>query len=237
MRSSWRYVTAVVAVMFCAGRDAAAQPPRSDEPRLSPGRLVVSVGGAWVGADALGASRASTRQAVVGTATPPAATLFDTTSTLGGAPAAELGLMMAVTRAWAVEVRGRLARPTLTTTIARDVEATGSFSASERVSEYVVDASVAYQLARPRLSARARPYLLAGAGYLRQLHEDRVLVATGTAFHAGAGVRLWLVGGTGRRRDLGMTTEFRWEWRQDGIAVEDRVRSVPTLSLRLFARI
>ena len=51
---------------------------------------------------------------------------------------------MAVTPGWAVEVRGGVRRPTLTTTITSDAEAAGTFTATEDVAEYVVDASVLY---------------------------------------------------------------------------------------------
>jgi hypothetical protein len=44
---------------------------------------------------------------------------------------------------------------------------------------------------------RGVPFLRAGAGYLRELYEDNVLVETGRAYHAGGGLTLWF--GDGRR--------------------------------------
>ena len=38
---------------------------------------------------------------------------------------------------------------------------------------------------------------LAGAGYLRQLHQDRTLIEHGQIFYAGGGLRYWLRGGDG----------------------------------------
>jgi hypothetical protein len=198
---------------------------------------MLSVGGGWTGADALGGADAVTRAPAVGAATPPPFVLFRTESELGAAPAAELALAVAVTRAWAVEVRGATARPTLTTTITGDAEASGTFTATERVSEYVVDASAIYHLGRPRPGNRTRFYVLGGGGYLRQLHADNVLAETGATWHAGAGARVWLRGGDGRRRDLGLTGDLRWTWRKNGISFDDSVRSVPTVSLRVFVRL
>lgn len=226
-----------LAVCALVGTAGAAAAQNSTGPDLRPGRLLVGVGGGWTGADALGGADAAVRQAATGTAAPPTSALFKTDSEIGAAPAAEAALTLAVTRAWAVEVRGSLARPTLTTTITADVEASGTFTATERLSEYVVDASAIYHLGRPRLGARTRLFVLAGGGYLRQLHEDNVLVDTGATWHVGAGARLWLRGGDRRQRDVGLTGEVRWMWRKDGIAFDDGVRSVPTASLRFFVRL
>lgn len=224
----------VLAIAWASG-EAAAQGTSS--PSLQPGRLIVSVGGGWTGAEALGGSGGVIRAPAVGSATPPPFVLFRTESELGAAPAAELALGVGVTRAWAIEVRGTTARPTLTTTITGDTEASGTFTATDRVSEYVVDASAIYHLGRPRLGSRTRLYVLGGGGYLRQLHADEVLAETGATWHVGVGARLWVRGGDGRRRDLGLTGDLRWAWRKNGITLEDSVRSVPTASLRVFVRL
>lgn len=205
-------------------------------PPWRPGQVTIAAGGGWIGADALGDVNASSRAAAVGTTTPSSFTLFTTASDLGGAPRAELGLGIAVTRALAVEVVGTLARPTLETRISGDVEGAPDATASERVDEYTAGARFTYDLARFTWARRARPFVAAGGAYLRQLHQDRVLVETGQMWTASGGLRVFLRGGGPRRaRPLGVTTEFGWAWRTGGISFRDGARSMPTAQLRFFA--
>lgn len=201
---------------------------------LRPGHLVIGLGGAWVGTDTLGTVRAETRATALGTTSPPPFTLFDTSSRLDGGAGADLTLTMAVTRGWAVEVRGGMRHPTLTTTITADAEAAGTFTATEDVAEYVVDASVLYHPSWAGLGSRGQAYLLAGGGYLRQLHDEDALVETGSSAHLGAGTRWWLAGGHGDGLEAGLTGDVRWVIRRDGITFDDGWRSLPALSVRAF---
>jgi hypothetical protein len=209
--------------------------PAAAQPALwRPWRPVISLGGGWTGAEALGTVRAETRATGLGTLTPSAFPLFTADSTLEGAPRAELAVAVPVTRRLLVEMLGTVARPTLSTAISRDAEGAPATTATEDVDDYTVGARVLYEVPRLAFGGRARPYLLAGGAYLRQLHEDQVLVETGQAWTAGAGLRVWFAGAR-QGRSLGVTTELAWQWRTGGIAFTDGVRGVPSLSLRLFA--
>lgn len=224
---------AVCALLAAAGRSS-AQPAGAAPVSWRPGHPVLSVGGGWSGSEALGTVTASTRATTLGTLTPPPFTLFDTTSTLDGAARLELGLAVPVTRTLAVEVVGGAARPTLTVAISGDAEGAPAVTASERVDEYTVGARLLYGLPRWSFGGRGRPYLAAGGAYLRQLHEERVLVETGQVWSAAAGLRLWLLGAR-QGRSLGVTTELGWHWRSGGIAFTGGTRGMPTASVRLFA--
>ena len=78
------------------------------------------------------------------------------------------------------------------------------------------------------------PFVSGGAGYLRQLHEDRTLVETGQLYYAGGGARLWLRGGHDRTRPIGVRGEFRFTVRRQGIDFADKTRAYPTFSLFAF---
>jgi hypothetical protein len=209
--------------------------PAAAQPALwRPWRPVISLGGGWTGAEALGTVRAETRATGLGTLTPSAFPLFTADSTLEGAPRAELAVAVPVTRSLLVEMLGTVARPTLSTAISRDAEGAPATTVTEDVGDYTVGARVLYEMPRLAFGGRARPYLLAGGAYLRQLHEDQVLVETGRAWTAGAGLRVWIAGAR-QGRSLGVTTELAWQWRTGGIAFTDGVRGVPSISLRLFA--
>ena len=234
MTPSWpgrRWVVraaAAVLVVLAPGL-ALAQPG----PALRPWRPVFEVAAGWVGTSDLGRVEATTRGAAVGAATAPAFRLFSTDSQLGAALAAGVSVVLPVSRQWAAAVRGSAARPTLTTRISADAEGAPSVEATEAVSDYTVDLSVLYQL--PRVGGRrARPYLVAGGGYLRQLHEDNTLVETGRTWHGGAGLRWWLRGGDQATRAMGLTGEVRWVWRTGGITFADGTRAMPAAVLALF---
>lgn len=202
-------------------------------PALRRWRPVVGLSGTWLGAQELGRVEAVTRRASLGATSPAPAALFTTSSTLDGAAGGELTLTVPVSARWAVSVRGAAARPALTTAVSADAEGAPNAEATEQVSDYVVDAAVLYQL--PRLGgARARPYLTAGGGYLRQLHEDNALVETGRTWHGGAGLRWWLRGGDRGTRPIGLTGEVRWVWRTGGISFSDGARGAPAAAVGVF---
>ncbi|MGE0814840.1 MAG: hypothetical protein AB7O28_04075 [Vicinamibacterales bacterium] len=228
-----RLLPIVVAVLMSPGA-AWAQGAGSAAPEWRPWRPVVSVGGGWAGADALGAAAAETRTATIATSTPPAFTLFRTDSRLGAAPRLDVAVAVPVTRALALEVGGTAARPTLSTSITGDAEAGAGATASERVDEYTLGVRVTYDLARWSWRRRLSPYVAAGGAYLRQLHEANVLLETGQVWTAGAGLRWWWRGGVGRR-SVGVSAETGWSWRSGGITVAGGARSAPVAALRVFA--
>ena len=227
-------IVVVLAAVLVAADLAAAQPAGGGPALWRPWHPVISVGGGWVGRASLGTVRAETRATGLGTLTPSAFPLFTADSTLDAGPRAELALAVPVTRTLLVEVLGTAARPTLSTAISRDAEGAPATTVTEDIDDYSVGARVLYDVPRLAFGGRARPYLLAGGAYVRQLHEDQVLVETGQAWTAGAGLRLWLAGAR-QGRSLGMTAELAWQWRTGGIAFTDGARGVPSLALRLFA--
>ena len=226
-----RGTVAVIAALVASGQTAWAQPAVA---ALRPGHVVLGLGGGWVGAETLGTIRAETRASAIGTTTPPGFTMFDSSSRLDGALSADATFTIAITPGWAVEVRGAMRRPTLTTTLTSDTEASGTFTATDEVAEYVIDASALYHPGWAAIGSRVRGYLLAGGGYLRQLYDGNALVETGTTAHAGVGARWWLAGGRGRGVEAGLTGDVRWVIRRDGITFEDGARSVPAFAVRAF---
>ena len=84
------------------------------------------------------------------------------------------------------------------------------------------------------MGRRLAPFVIAGAGYFRQLHEDRTLAETGRIYYAGAGARYWVRGGHDQSRPIGLRSEFRIKMRSKGIDFEDKTRTYPTLSVFVF---
>lgn len=232
----------VAAAVLCWPGDALAQrgpaKPRPmvqrDGPELRPMRLTISGGLVTSGGFPIGDLNAQIRRNAQGT-TPPPFTLFRAESEIERALGADVRLALALTRTLALEVGGSYSQPRLGITISQDNELDGGATVSEELSHWTFDVSGVYQLSAIRLGARARPYVIAGAGYIRQLHEGRVLAETGQTVHAGAGVRYWFRGATrGRTRPLGARAEVRINYRTGAIDFEDKARTYPTFSLLGF---
>jgi hypothetical protein len=201
-------------------------------PGFRPKRLVIAGGVSLAGSYPVGDTTASLRRNAVGT--PPTFTLLRAESELERAVGVDGRLSFAFTRALAIEASVGYATPQLGVTVSQDSEAASGAFVSERVSQYNVDVGVLYQLPID-LGRRMRTYVLGGGGYLRQLHEGRLLVETGSTIHLGGGVQYWLRGHEGRRRALGIRGEARYVRRSGGIEYEDAARGFPAVSVLFFA--
>lgn len=227
---------AIAGVLTLTLATTAAAQSGDESPSFRPWHPLVSIGGGVVGREAIGERTIETRAVATGTTTPPPFTLFRTESTLDRGGRGEAVIAVPVTRTLSIDLFGTAGRRTMTTTISGDAEGAPSTEATQDVSEYVVGARASLLLPGRWLGRRARPFATAGGAYLRQLHDDNVLVETGQAWMAGAGVHWWLRGSTGGSAvALGLTTELGWQWRSGGLAFDDGVRGLPTASLRVFA--
>lgn len=117
------------------------------------------------------------------------------------------------------------ARPSVRTRITSDVEGAEPLTTEERLDQYFVEASAVYFLHALRLGRQTVPFVSAGGGYLRQLHEGRTLVETGQVYHVGGGLRHWLrAGGRGFIRGAGLRVDVRAYVLSNGFRLEDGSR-------------
>jgi hypothetical protein len=100
---------------------------------------------------------------------------------------------------------------------------------AEKLAQYTVDVSGVFDLPAPLMNGRLQPYVSGGIGYLRQLHEGRLLVETGRTAHVSGGVRYWLRRVPNRRLALGVRAEARYLRRSGGIEFEDEARGLAAL--------
>ncbi|HKT81275.1 MAG TPA: outer membrane beta-barrel protein [Vicinamibacterales bacterium] len=115
--------------------------------------------------------------------------------------------------------------PTLTIDVADDIEGAAAASASERIHQYAIDGAALYYL-RSR-GARTRPFLLGGAGYLRELHEGQTLGANGQTYFGGGGIVRTLSGSKVR---LALRVDARVVARTKGIALDGDLHLAPVAS-------
>ena len=220
---------ACVAAALCAAHagSACAQPAAAPD-----GRLEIAVGASWVGPLSFGSRDANETTSTLGTLT-----LFSTSTRLGGAPSVDGRVGWRLSRALMVEGEASYGRPELQVTISNDQEAgltASSVTASERLEQFTAGGSIVW-LVRP--TPRVSPFLSAGAGYLRQLHETATLVQTGRYYQVGGGILFPLTSRPrGRLKTMGVRIDARGLVRVDGVAFDGTARLAPQAGASLFIR-
>jgi hypothetical protein len=158
--------------------------------------------------------------------------LFTADSTLHALAGAEARFGVRVGRALRVEAIGSYGASDLNVKLNADAEGAAGITASERVQQFTVEAAAVLEIPRWAIGPRATPFVSAGAGYLRALHEDRVLVDEGALWHAGGGLNLVLR--QGPSRTVGVRFDARAAF-QRGI-VDDDVHAAPVFGASAFVR-
>ncbi len=195
-------------------------------------QVTVNGGVGWSGGYDIGASSAELRTNATGTTAPPF-TLFNVDSRISPAPGAEVRVGVAIVRRLTIEGGVLFSRRRLAFGITGDAESAAEEFEGESLQHYVFDAGLLWELPAARVD-RLRLFAAGGAGYLRQLHQDRTLVASGQIYYVGGGARYWLRGRPDSDRSLGVRGDVRLNIRRNGIEFADRARLYPTLSLLMF---
>ena len=221
------------AIALCLALNAAlASAQNAPAPELRPHRVTINAGMTWLDGYDIGVSIAELRGNGAGT-TPPSFALLTADSHFTSTVAPEIRVGFSLSRRWSIEGGGQWGQPHIGIGISGDAEAAAQELPGEQVQQYVFDAGINWQLPIG-MGRRLAPFLGGGAGYLRQLHEDRTFAETGQVYYAGAGVRYWLRGGHAAARPIGIRGEFRVNLRRQGIDFANETRSYPTFSLGAF---
>jgi hypothetical protein len=207
----------IVARLLCVLATVAVAAPGAAQSRFE-----IGVGLSWTaGFDAGG------RDALLTSGTGSSSfTLFDTASRVNAAPGATATLGFFVTSRLAIEGTAEYSRPTLQTTISSDVEGATGTTAESRLTSLVIGGSARYHFGATRL----RPFVFGGAGWLRQLDEDNVLLITGPELHGGAGVSYRL------DRHFAVRGEGGVSLREKSLGFEARRRTLAVFAASLLYR-
>lgn len=150
--------------------------------------------------------------------------LFSTDAKLTSAPAAQAFAAVYVTRSLAIEAGFQYARPVLEVRLSDDFEDAPDVTASTTITQYLFTGSLVYHFGRP--GGKTTPFVAAGAGHVRDVHEGNGLIDAGTEYHGKAGVKLWF----GRRQNSGLRLEGGVSIRDGGFSLEEDRRIVPNAS-------
>jgi hypothetical protein len=222
----------VAVLVLPAGGEAIAQTrgpakpskPARPRPPLRPGSIEVDAGALWLGGIDFGTATA----AITANQTPPSDyPLFRTASQIKPAVAYEGRVGVRITRIIGVEGAFHYSRPSLETRISNDVEDAASLTASSDLSRYVFEVSGVVHLSGVKIGKSGSPFLLGGAGYVRELDGAKALVEAGSLYHAGGGIKYLL---SQRRhglvKGLGFRLDARVYFRDGGfdLAPDDPLR-------------
>jgi hypothetical protein len=195
----------------------------------SAGRVEVGIGGGLLGGAGLADDDAELR-----TRSGTNVALFGADSELSRAGELEVRGGIALTRRYSLELRAGISHPELRAVIAGDIEGAPDTTLVERLDRYAVDASFVARFDRLRIGPLV-PFVAAGAGYLRQLHEGLMLVEQGTAYHVGGGARHDVFsGGGGMLKAAGVRGDVRVYLFSGGVALSGRPTAVAGASASLF---
>jgi hypothetical protein len=224
------------AVRWCGGAAlallAAAPAWAQTPPTPSIGRLEVDAGGGWVGGARLGAADADLRAPA---AAPATFRVFSVDTRFASAPTFHVKAGVALNRRLGVEAGLMLSHPELRASVSNDAEAAPPITIAERIDQYSIDASVLVMISELGLGGRTLPFAAAGVGYLRQLHEGQTVVEEGHVFHAGGGIKHWLMArAQGFISGAGLRVDARLYLMSGGIAFEDRPRPHGAVSGSVF---
>lgn len=236
---------AIVIVAWCALAGAAAAQerplllpaPQGSRPAAAPaasagtrdpgrpGAFEISASALWSGSSSIGSSDANL---LSNNSSGTAYRLFTASGSFDAAVGFEARAGYHISRVFAVEGGLTFSRPTVSLTIANDVENGSGFTApGETISQFFFDASlVVYPWARPR-SGGWRPFAEVGAGYLTQLHGQSSAFSsyatkdTGQVYHVGGGARYFFGSRpSGALRALGLRFDARYYFRNGGFSFD-----------------
>jgi hypothetical protein len=197
-----------------------------------PGRIELSAGALWVGPQALGSNAANET-----TSTATSLRLFSTSSDLAGAVGVDGRVGVRLSPALVATAEASYTKPQVRVSISNDTENSTPVTAIETTQQYMIGGAVMWFLPYRFNASRVAPFVTAGGGYLRQLHEAATLVVTGRYYQVGGGVTYLFASRPNRvLKGLGFRAEARAIVRQHGVAFDTSAHLAPVLAAALFAR-
>ena len=196
------------------------------------GRIEVDAGGGLLGGAALGSADANLL------ANAPARQpfrLFTADSRVDPAPTWHVRAGFAFSRRFAVEGGLVVSHPDIRTSLSEDSEGAPALTIAEQVDQYFLEGGLVIMLDELQVGSRTVPYAVVGGGYLRQLHEGLTVIEHGQVYHAGGGIKHWLVArARGRIRAVGLRADARLYLLASGISFDAGPRPHGAISGGMF---
>lgn len=152
--------------------------------------------------------------------------LFRSQSRMDAAPGVDARVGVRLTARWQAEALVGINRSRLSTRIEADTEGAADLRITAPLTQYLVEFGILAELP-PSRAHRAVLFLTGGGGYVRHLHEGRILVETGRSYYVGGGAR-FRSGET-----VGVRADARLRALADGALLDGARHLVPAVSVSL----
>jgi hypothetical protein len=180
-------------------------------------RVEISVLGGIFGGGDLGDGRATMLTNDVPTSED--TSLFTTSARIDAAPIVEGRLGVRLWRKFWIEGGVGYAQPTFAVDISADVEGAPDVTASSTLTQVTADVGVQHRWS----GVRFRPFVMGGAGYLRQLDGPRTTAETGWLAYGGGGMLVRVAPhSVGFWRHVALRGDVRVAWLRDGVVLNEQ---------------
>jgi hypothetical protein len=121
--------------------------------------------------------------------------------------------------------------------VSDDVEDAQDIEIHETVRQIRVEAALLGYFHRPEPGRRNLPFLVMGAGFLRDLHENQTLAENGQEYFVGGGLKYVLFSRLGSLlKASGVRLDARVVLRVKGAGLDDRVHAMPVVGGSFYLR-
>lgn len=125
-------------------------------------------------------------------------TLFNSSGTERGPAGVEASMAFRLNRHLLAEVTGEIGPRKLQTSISSDFEGAPAITLTQPFKRYMIEGSGTWLFGR---RSKVEPFVRGGAGWMRQITDDKILVADSVYVVVGGGIRYWVRDRFGLRVD------------------------------------
>ena len=201
---------------------------QTDPPKA---RFDVGIGALWMGGQPLGTNTATETTGAGGRFT-----LFNSSSDLASASGVAGRIGVRVMRSIVAEAEAAYLTPQLRIAISGDSEGAPAVTATETIQHLTIGGDLLWYLPSRRWT-RFAPFVSAGGGYLRQLHDRATLVETGRYYQFGGGATYLLISGRHfHTQGVGARLDARALIRSKGVAFDGGSKTSPAAGVSAFVR-
>lgn len=177
-------------------------------------RVLLDLGGAWIGGGSLGST-----DATYTTPSGQSFTLFSTSQSWSGGAGVIAHVQVRLTPRIALEAAESWTRPEIRASISGDFEGAANTTATSTVSQFITSGGIVISM-KPR--GKWTPFLRGTVGWLRHLSNDETFYQDGVSYDIGAGVKYAWRQKSGHVKPYGLRADVWLNVRSGGLELAQK---------------